>query len=81
MAEYHVGCGLKTIYEGTEENKIEEKGEYCPIMTGGGNQFVASCIKEDCAWWCDWGGSCAIPLLAGMFADSSVCNTLFPEVE
>ena len=55
----------------------EEKGRYCPVMK-------EKCVKEDCAWWCEWtriDESCAIPLLAGMFADSTVCRTVFAEVE
>lgn len=36
-------------------------------------------IKCDskCAWWCDFGRECAVTLLAGMFADSDICRTLF----
>lgn len=32
------------------------------------------CKAEACAWWCKFAKDCAVPLLAGMFADSDVCN-------
>lgn len=41
----------------------------CPIRND-------TCTK-DCAWWCEFGRECAVPLLAGMFADSDICRNVF----
>lgn len=50
------------------------KGKLCP-MTG------ATCTETACAWWCGWAKDCAVPLLAGMFADSEICRNVFEEVQ
>ena len=52
----------------------------CPIMIAG-NMPSAMCIGADCAWWCGFADECAIPLLAGMFADSDICRNVFEEQE
>lgn len=44
----------------------------CPIKH-------AICDKENCMWWCEFAKDCSIPLLAGMFADSTVCRNVFEE--
>lgn len=49
----------------------------CPIMCAGANTAVCYCIGKDCEWWCDFANSCSVPLLAGMFADSEICRTVF----
>ena len=46
----------------------------CPIKNN-------ACIKDKCMWWCNFANDCSIPLLAGMFADSSVCNNVFETIE
>lgn len=35
------------------------------------------CVNKRCMFWCDWGRDCAVPLLAGMFADSEICRNVF----
>ena len=50
-------------------------------MVAGANECVATCIRKDCAWWCDFADSCAIPLFAGMFADSDICRNIFDKGE
>ena len=35
----------------------------CPFFLVS-NLRSAMCIKDDCAFWCDFGGDCAVPLLA-----------------
>ena len=50
----------------------------CPICVAGANNFVNYCIGEDCAWWVKWAEECSVPLIAGMFADSSICRNAFP---
>ena len=51
----------------------------CPIFaTGASNDIsVGYCIRQDCAWWAEWDNDCSIPLIAGMFADSTICQNVF----
>ena len=49
------------------ENSIDK---FCPLRG-------CKCNPDDCAWWCDFAKDCAVPLMAGMFADSEICNTVF----
>lgn len=44
------------------------KGKICPMM----NDF---CMEKKCAWWCSWAQDCAVPLTAGILADSDICRT------
>lgn len=46
-------------------------------MVVGANQYVTECIRKDYTWWYDFADSCAILLLAGMFADSEICRNIF----
>lgn len=48
------------------------KDKICPL-----NSEV--CKTTDCGWWCVFAGDCAVPLLAGMFADSEICRNVFEE--
>lgn len=41
------------------------KGKICP-MTG------KTCAEDKCAWWCEFGQDCAVPLTAGILADSEI---------
>lgn len=52
------------------------KRKFCPLTAAGGN-IVGGCIKEECAWWCDFAKDCSVPLLAEMFADSEICRNVF----
>lgn len=38
---------------------------FCPLIKG-------ECKKEGCAFWCGYGGECAISLLTGILADSTI---------
>ena len=52
--------------------------KYCPLaMFNEQNRNTPKCAENYCAWWCDWAKSCSIPLLTGMFADSSICQNVF----
>ena len=56
--------------------------KFCPLMVSGGNMHVNGyCIGADCSWWCKWANDCSIPLLAGMFADSTICQSIFENTE
>lgn len=44
--------------------------KFCPII---GNE----CMAGKCKFWCGFAEECAVPLLASMFADSSVCLNIF----
>lgn len=37
------------------------------------------CIGGKCGWWCDFAQDCAVPLIAGMFADSDFCSPALGE--
>ena len=51
----------------------------CPIFAAGANNDISAvyCIRQDCAWWAEWANDCSIPLIAGMFADSTICQNVF----
>lgn len=56
------------------------KGKICPFSYA--SDFPDEiCHESQCAWWCSFAGDCAVPLLAGMFADSDACNTHFNQNE
>lgn len=46
------------------------KDKFCPITR-------QKCKAEKCGWWCGWAKDCAVPLLAGMFADSEICRNVW----
>lgn len=52
------------------------KGKICPILSGPSTDWE-DCRESKCAWWCGFAQDCAVPLLAGMFADSKSCNIEF----
>lgn len=47
------------------------KGKLCPIR-------CTVCVQHKCAWWCAFGDDCAVPLLTGILADSTICQTIWP---
>lgn len=49
----------------------------CPLRFNDTLVSRPKCIGEECSWWCNFADSCSIPLLAGMFADSSICRNVF----
>lgn len=57
---------------------MENKEKLCPFTFSNpyGN---SECEGRRCEFWCEFANECAIPLLAGMFADSTVCQTMFKE--
>lgn len=64
-----------------DEKKATTNLKPCPLMIAAPNIPSAMCIGSDCAWWCGFANDCAIPLLAGMFADSEICRNIFEEQE
>lgn len=42
-------------------------------MVAGGNQ----CIGKDCAWWLPYANGCALPVVAEILADSTICQNVF----
>lgn len=46
----------------------ESNRKTCPIRV--------ECSKK-CAWWCEFANDCAIPTIAGILADSSICRNNF----
>lgn len=55
-------------------DKMNASDKMCPLTR-------QTCSGEKCAFWCDWGKDCSIPLLTAMFADSEICRTYFFECE
>ena len=51
---------------------MDEHGKYCPIMVAGCNTHVSQCIGKDCAWWLPYANDCALPVVAGILADSTI---------
>lgn len=39
------------------------------------------CIGERCAWWLEFAKECAVPVAAGILADSTICRNVFDEAE
>lgn len=56
---------------------MPEHGKYCPIMVAGANTYVSQCIGKDCAWWLPYANDCALPVVAGILADSTICQNVF----
>ena len=56
---------------------MPEHGKYCPIMVAGANTHVSECIGKDCAWWIPYANDCAMPVVAEILADSTICQNVF----
>ena len=56
---------------------MPEHGKYCPIMVAGANTHVSECIGKDCAWWIPYANDCALPVVAEILADSTICQNVF----
>ena len=50
----------------------------CPMFISG-NIPQARCIGVDCAFWCAFSGDCAIATIAGILADSTICQNIFED--
>nr|DAJ22342.1 MAG TPA: hypothetical protein [Myoviridae sp. ct6nn14] len=55
----------------------------CPMKFGGERQGVYAqdpcCNMEKCAWWCAFTKDCSIPVIAGILADSTICQNTWRE--
>ncbi len=58
------------------EYETYEIRKLCPFRIGS-LPPADRCVGGKCGWWCEFGGECAVPLLAGMMADSDICKTAF----
>lgn len=73
------GCHSKPKEEKVTENKEKQnKEKLCPFKFSG-KQGQEKCQGEMCAFWCEFANGCAVLLLAGMFADSGICQNVFKE--
>lgn len=52
----------------------------CPIMVASPTMQGTLCIEQHCAWWCEFAQECSIPLIAGILADSSICQNVWEGV-
>lgn len=43
--------------------------------------MFAFCLGKECAFFCDYADSCAIPLLTNIFADSEICRNIWDQKE
>lgn len=43
----------------------------CPLMK-------RECVGSLCAWWLSFAKSCAVTTIAGILADSTICNNVWP---
>lgn len=58
------------------KNNMKETNKDCPFLYA--NRFHdSSCCGEKCSFWCEFANRCSIPLLAEMFADSTICQNVF----
>ena len=49
----------------------------CPIHVLGSKCYNNRCIGEDCMWFLNFAGDCAIPTMVGILADSTICQNIF----
>lgn len=56
------------------QNELEK---ICPILHASNYNRMSKCIGEKCAWWCGFAECCAVPLSAGILADSSINKDVF----
>ena len=47
----------------------------CPMKKNG------YCVGELCAWWLEFAKECAVPVAAGILADSTICQNVWEEEE
>lgn len=59
--------------------KNEEK--LCPFAFSSGQYKEKKCKGSLCSFWCEFANRCSIPLLAEMFADSTICQNMFNNVD
>lgn len=53
-------------------------GKYCPILVAGGNMNLSGvCMGKNCAWFLPFANDCTFPLVAGILADSTICQNIF----
>ena len=43
--------------------------------------YVSQCIGKDCTWWLPYANDCALPVVAGILADSTICQNAFETEE
>lgn len=58
--------------------KNTEPKKICPIRIAG-QGFSYDCLGEDCAWWQDYANDCAVSVVAGILADSTICQNVWEE--
>lgn len=51
----------------------------CPILVASPAMQGTLCIQQHCAWWCEYAKCCSVPLIAGILADSTICQSVFEE--
>ena len=61
-------------------NKSNQERKACPLKFCGQKSYArdAWCEKENCAWWMSFDDSCALACIAGILADSTICQNSWP---
>ena len=49
----------------------------CPILVVSSDIPSTLCMQQHCAWWCEYAECCSVPLIAGILADSTICQSVF----
>ena len=59
---------------------MAEHGKYCLIMIAGSNTNInGECIGKNCAWFLPFANDCALPTIAGILADGTICQNAFEQ--
>ena len=58
---------------------MSKEEKICPILKIGENRYVNNCMKEQCEWWIPFAHQCAVTLVAGILADSTICQNVFDD--
>ena len=54
---------------------MDARLKLCPMKKDG------YCTGEKCAWWLEFAKECAVPVAAGILADSTICQNVWEEEE
>jgi hypothetical protein len=54
------------------------RDKLCPLLSTSGRTY--KCFGKECGWWCEFAEDCAVPLVAGILADSSICQNAWDDV-
>lgn len=57
---------------------MDKHRKYCPILVAGGDRsLLGVCMGKNCTWFLPFADDCAFPVVAGILADSTICQNIF----